>query len=141
MILRWFLWAASVLVCLPVCGHGRGNGARTPARASPSATPLRFGGYRRWPKTKPRMAPLVEFVAERRTSASLPLPAPSLPASSRRYAPQCFVGGLPPSRLARCTTAHPPNQAVACRSARHSARRSASSPHVKPLQAITTDTN
>ena len=27
-----------VLVCLPVCGHGRGNGARTPARASASRT-------------------------------------------------------------------------------------------------------
>ena len=93
------------------------------------------------PKTKPRVAPLVEFVAKRRTSASLPLPAPSLPASSRRYAPQCFVGGIPPSRLATCTTAHPPNRAVACRSARHSARRSASSLHVKPLQANPTDTN
>ena len=93
------------------------------------------------PKTKPRMAPLVEFVAKRRTSASLPLPAPSLPASSRRYAPQCFVVGIPPSRLATCTTAHPPNRVVACRSARHSARRSASSLHVKPLQANPTDTN
>ena len=68
-------------------------------------------------------------------------PAPSLPASSRRYAPQCFVGGIPPSRLATCTSAHPPNRAVACRSARHSARRSASSPYVKPLHATTTDTN
>ena len=93
------------------------------------------------PETKPRVAPLVEFVAERRTSASLPLPAPSLPASSRRYAPPCFVGGIPPSRLATCTTAHPPNRAVSCRSARHSARRSASSLHVKPLQAIPTTTN
>ena len=127
------------------------------------ATRLVFvGSARLRPKTKPRMAPLVEFVAQRRASASLalasasgwsahradhrqaavtPLPAPSLPASSRRYAPQCFVGGIPPSRLATCTTAHPPNRAVACRSAHHSARRSASSPHVKPLQATTTVTN
>ena len=28
-----------VLVCLTSCGHGRGNGARTPARASASRTP------------------------------------------------------------------------------------------------------
>ena len=76
-----------------------------------------------------------EFGAVLGGSASLTLPAPPLPSSSRRYAPQCFVGGIPPSRLATCTTAHPPNRAVACRSARHSARRSASSPHVKPLQA------
>ena len=99
------------------------------------------GSARLRPETKPRMAPLVEFVAQRRTSASLPLPAPSLPASSRRYAPQCFVGGIPPSRLATCTTAHPPNRAIACHSARHSARRSTSSLHVKPLQAEPTDTN
>ena len=59
------------------------------------------------------------------------------PSSAARY----FVGGIPPSRLATCTTAHPPNRAVACRSARHSARRSASSPHVKPIQATTTATN
>ena len=110
---------------------------RSPARlVSFSRVPP---GYR--PKTKPRMAPLVEFVAQRRASASLPLPAPSLPSSSRRYAPQCFVGGIPPSRLATCTTAHPPNRAVSCRSARHSARRSASSLHVKPIQATTTATN
>ena len=81
------------------------------------------GSARLRPKTKPRVAPLVEFVAERRT---------------RRYAPQCFVGGIPPSRLATCTTAHPPNRAVACHSARHSARRSASSLHVNPLQVIPT---
>ncbi len=114
----------------------------TPSGASPavivslSKVPL---GYR--PKTKPRVAPLVEFVAERRTSASLPLPAPSLSAPSRRYAPQCFVGGIPPPRLATCTTAHPPNRAVSCRSARHSARHSASSLHVKPTQATITATN
>ena len=39
------------------------------------------------------MAPLVEFGAVLGGSASLPLHAPPLPSSSRRYAPQCFVGG------------------------------------------------
>ena len=38
------------------------------------------------------MAPLVEFGAVLGGSASLPLHAPPLPSSSRRYAPQCFVG-------------------------------------------------
>ena len=33
-----------------------------------------------------------EFGAVLGVSASLPLPAPPLPSSSRRYAPQCFVG-------------------------------------------------
>ena len=114
----------------------------TPSGASPAVIVSLSKVPPGWrPKTKPRVAPLVELVAERCTSASLPLPAPSLPASSRRYAPQCFVGGIPPSRLATCTTAHPPNRAVACRSARHSARRSASSLHVKPIQANPTTTN
>ena len=56
-------------------------------------------------------------------SGDTPLPAPSLPASSRRYAPPCFVGGIPPSRLATCTTAHPPNRAsrVAQLATRHAA--------------------
>ena len=34
-----------------------------------------------------------EFGAGLGVSASRPLPAPPLPSSSRRYAPQCFVGG------------------------------------------------
>ena len=51
------------------------------------------GSARLRPETKPRMAPLVEFGAVLGGSASLPLPAPPLPSSSRRYAPQCFVGG------------------------------------------------
>ena len=34
-----------------------------------------------------------EFGAVLGVSSSLPLPAPPLPSSSRRYAPQCFVGG------------------------------------------------
>ena len=89
---------------------------------------------------RPR-APLATAFGGSLRSGDTPLPAPSLPASSRRYAPPCFVGGIPPSRLATCTTAHPPNRAVSCRSARHSARRPASSLHVKPLQAIPTTTN
>ena len=51
----------------------------------------RFSAVMR-PETKPRLAPLVEFGAVLGISASLPLPAPPLPSSSRRYAPQCFVG-------------------------------------------------
>ena len=58
------------------------------------ATRLIFAGSARLrPETKPRLAPLVEFGAVLGGSASLPLPAPPLPSSSRRYAPQCFVGG------------------------------------------------
>ena len=52
----------------------------------------RFSAVTR-PEPWPRMAPLVEFGAVLGVSASLPLPAPPLPSSSRRYAPQCFVGG------------------------------------------------
>ena len=75
------------------------------------------------PKTKPRVAPLVEFGAVLGGSASLPLPAPPLPSSSRRYAPQCFVAGIPSPRLATCLTAHPTNRVIACRSVRHSPPR------------------
>ncbi|MBO4708378.1 MAG: hypothetical protein J5727_01220, partial [Kiritimatiellae bacterium] len=75
------------------------------------------------PETKPRLAPLVEFGAVLAVSASLPLHAPPLPSSSRRYAPQCFVGGIPPPRLATCLAAHPTNRVVACRSVRHSTPR------------------
>ena len=75
------------------------------------------------PRPWPRMAPLVEFGAVLGISASLTLPAPPLPSSSRRYAPQCFVGGIPPPRLATCLTAHPTNRVAACRSVRHSPPR------------------
>ena len=64
-----------------------------------------------------------EFDAVLGGSASLPLPAPPLPSSSRRYAPQCFVAEMPASRLATCLTAHPTNRVVACRSVRHSPPR------------------
>ena len=130
-----------MLFCLPTCGHGRGNRAPCAGRAiCASFAPLAvyiygFGGEscttrltllrsaRRWPRPWPRMAPLVEFGAVLGVSASLPLPAPPLPSSSRRYAPQCFVAGIPASRLATCLTAHPTNRVVACRSVRHSPPR------------------
>jgi len=65
------------------------SSGRSPARlVSFSRVPLR---WRR--RSKPRMAPLVEFGVVLGDSASLPLPASPLPSSSRRYAPQCFVGG------------------------------------------------
>ena len=64
-----------------------------------------------------------EFGAVLGGSASLTLPAPPLPSSSRRYAPQCFVAGIPASRLATCLTAHPTNRVGACRSVRHSLPR------------------
>ena len=65
------------------------SSGRSPARlVSFSQVPPR---WRR--RSKPRLAPLVEFGAVLGVSASLPLPAPPLPSSSRRYAPQCFVGG------------------------------------------------
>ena len=146
-------------VCLTSCGHGRGNGARTPARASASRTPpfgrrgipremadsrvlatarrmhirLRVAVLRDSPHFRgfrpadggeasrawhPR-----EFGAVLGVSASLPLHAPPLPSSSRRYAPQCFVAGIPASRLATCLTAHPTNRVGACRSVRHSPPR------------------
>ncbi len=64
-----------------------------------------------------------EFGAVLGVSASLPLHAPPLPSSSRRYAPQCFVAGIPAPCLATCLTAHPTNRGVACRSVRHSPPR------------------
>jgi len=133
--------ACAVLVCLTSCGLLRRNGARPREMADSRvlATARRihirrrvavlrdsshFRGFRpagggeasrAW---HPR-----EFGAVLGVSASLPLPAPPLPSSSRRYAPQCFVGGIPPPRLATCLTAHPTNRVVACRSVRHSPPR------------------
>ena len=130
-----------MLVCLSTCGFVSGNRARLSERAaSPSMRPLdvyiyavgprssrirraQKGSARLRPETKPRLAPLVEFGAVLAVSASLPLHAPPLPSSSRRYAPQCFVGGIPPPRLATCLTVHSTNRVVACRSVRHSTPR------------------
>ena len=95
----------------------------TPSGASPavidslSKVPPGFG-----PKQSRAWHPR-EFGAVLGGSASLPLPAPPLPSSSRRYAPQCFVRGIPPPRLATCLTAHPTNRVAACRSVRHSTPR------------------
>ena len=78
---------------------------RSPARlVSFSQVPPR---WRR--RSKPRLAPLVEFGAVLAVSASLPLHAPPLPLSSRRYAPQCFVGGYAssPCAVSRCASDEP----------------------------------
>ena len=55
--------------------------------AAPRKVPPGFG-----PKQSRAWHPR-EFGAVLGVSASLPLPASPLPSSSRRYAPQCFVGG------------------------------------------------
>ena len=81
------------------------SSGRSPARlVSFSQVPPR---WRR--RSKPRLAPLVEFGAVLAVSASLPLHAPPLPPSSRRYAPQCFVGGYAssPCAVSRCASDEP----------------------------------
>ena len=103
-------------VCLPVCGHGSGNGTPCAGRAiCASFDPLgvyiyavgvescatRLPLLRSVPLTDPNRGRAWhprEFGAVLGGSASLTLPAPPLPSSSRpsssrRYAPQCFVGG------------------------------------------------
>ena len=148
-----------VLVCLPACGFVSGNRARPLRRAPcPSFDPLAVyiygfgvescatrlifvGSARLRPETKPRMAPLVEFVARRVPSASLPFLAAMLPRLSlaiRVVIPRRRnTGSLPHSRL----SAQFANRIPACHSAQRSVTLPASSPHVKPLQAIPTDTN
>ena len=124
-----------------MCGFVSGNRARLSGRAaSPSTRPLgvyiyavgvescatRLPLLRSVPLTDPNRGRAWhprEFGAVFGVSASLPLPAPPPPSSSRRYAPQCFVGGIRPSRLATCLTAHPTNRVAACRSVRHSPPR------------------
>ena len=106
------------------------------------ATRLVFvGSARLRPKTKPRMAPLVEFVALRVPSASLPFHTAMLPRLSlaiRVVIPRRRnTGSLPHSRL----SAQFANRIPACHSAQRSVTLPASSPHVKPLQATTTATN
>ena len=141
----------AVLVCLTSCGLLRRNGARpremADSRVLATARHIHiclrvavlrdsshFRGFRSagggeasraW---HPR-----EFGAVLGGSASLTLPAPPLPSSSRRYAPQCFVAGIPASRLATCLTAHPTNRIAACRSVRHSPPRPL--PHL-PIGAV-----
>ena len=94
-----------------MCGHGSGNGTPCAGRAiCASFAPLgvyiyavgvescatRLPLLRSVPLTDPNRGRAWhprEFGAALGGSASLPLPAPPLPSSSRRYAPQCFVGG------------------------------------------------
>ena len=64
----------------------------------------------------------------RPVSASLPLPASPLPSPPLRFAPRCFVGRIRPPRLAACSAAYATNRVAACRSARRSTPRVASSP-------------
>ena len=106
------------------------------------ATRLVFvGSARLRPKTKPRLAPLVEFVALRMPSASLPFHTAMLPRLSlaiRVVIPRRRnTGSLPHSRL----SAQSANRIPACHSAQRSATLPASSLHVKPIQATTTVTN
>ena len=100
----------AVLVCLSTCGHGSGNGTPCAGRAiCASFDPLgvyiyavgvescatRLPLLRSVPLTDPNRGRAWhprEFGTVLGVSASLPLPAPPLPSSSRRYAPQCFVG-------------------------------------------------
>ena len=99
------------VVCLTSCGHGSGNGTPCAGRAiCASFAPLgvyiyavgvescatRLPLLRSVPLTDPNRGRAWhprEFGAVLGVSASLTLPAPPLPSSSRRYAPQCFVGG------------------------------------------------
>ena len=106
------------------------------------ATRLIFvGSARLRPETKPRMAPLVEFVALRVPSASLPFHTAMLPRLSLAIRVVLLrrrnTGSLPHSRL----SAQSANRIPACHSAQRSVTLPASSLHVKPLQAITADTN
>ena len=113
-------------VCgLPMCGHGRGNGARPREMADsrvlatarhihiclrvavlrdsshfrgfrPASGPKQSRAWHLWSSSsrsvapRPR-APLATAFGGSLRSGDTPLPAPSLPASSRRYAPPCFV--------------------------------------------------
>ena len=100
----------------------------------------RFSAVKRR-RSKPRLAPLVEFVAWRVPSASLPFHTAMLPRLSLAIRIVMLrrrnTGSLPHSRL----SAQPANRIPACHSALRSATLPASSLHVKPLQATTTVNN
>ena len=74
--------------------------------AEPRKVPPGFG-----PKQSRAWHPR-EFGAVRGVSASRPLPAPPLPLSSRRYAPQCFVGEYTSSP---CDVSHRASDEPRCR--------------------------
>ena len=101
-VLCWLAFQCAVTVGATVLPVQGGRFARPSPRSAYTYTPSGRSPARlvsfsqvppRWRRrSKPRLAPLVEFGAVLGVSASLPLPAPPLPSSSRRYAPQCFVG-------------------------------------------------
>ena len=64
----------------------------TPSGSSPAQLASPCFGPSRYDPNRGRAWHPREFGAVLGGSASLPLPAPPLPSSSRRYAPQCFVG-------------------------------------------------
>ena len=128
----WFAFQRAATVRVTVLPVQGGRFARpstrsaytyTPSGSSPAQLASPCFGPSRYDPNRGRAWHPREFGAVLGGSASLPLPAPPLPSSSRRYAPQCFVGGIPPPRLATCLTAHPTNRVVACRSVRHSSPR------------------
>ena len=129
-----------VLVCLPTCGHGRGNGARPREMAdSRVLRPTRrihirrrgrvlrdsshFRGFR--PAAAPTVAALGTLGSSARCSGSRPL-SRSLRRRSRRLRGDTRRNASSvntPPRLATCLTAHPTNRVAACRSVRHSPPR------------------
>ena len=78
-------------------------------------------------RPRPRTPHSARFAARASRLGDTPLPAPTFPSPSRRFAPRCFVGRIRPPRLATCSAAHATNRVAACRSARRSTPRVASS--------------
>ena len=141
-----FAWAGlRVLVCLPTCGHGRGNRAPCAGRAiCASFAPLgvyiyAVGGEScatRLPllRSARRAAPPVTahgtLGSSARCSGARPL-SRSLHRRSRRLhgdTRRSASSANTPPRLATCLTAHPTNRVAACRSVRHSPPSSLASP-------------
>ena len=97
----WFAFQRAATVGVTVLAFLGGRLLRPRGRSAYTYTPSGRGPVE---STAPRKVPLGydpdrgrawhprEFGAVLGVSASLPLPAPPLPSSSRRYAPQCFVG-------------------------------------------------
>ena len=130
----------SVLVCLPVCGLLRRNGARPREMADSRvlATARRIhirlrvavlrdsSHFRRFrPAAAPTVAALGTLGSSARCSGSRPL-SRSLRRRSRRLRGDTRRNASSvdtPPRLATCLTTHPTNRVAACRSVRHSPPR------------------